>query len=119
MLLALSPLDGPSLDRLERIDTRCQRFDRLLVTLETRLAATPRTAQPEALLRIAELTLEHLHDIPRALDSARRAFEIEPGDRNLWPRVEEIYKDAQRLPISPTCCGMRPRHRRIALPTRY
>ena len=53
MLLALSPLDPASLDRLERIDTRCQRFDRLLTTLETRLTATPREEQPTALLRIA------------------------------------------------------------------
>ncbi len=96
MLLALRPLDAPSLDRLERIDTRCQRFDRLLTTLETRLTATPREAQPAALLRIAEISLEHLHDIPRALDSARRAFEVDPGNRALWPRVQEVYKDAQR-----------------------
>ncbi|MFT3921203.1 MAG: hypothetical protein QM778_01580 [Myxococcales bacterium] len=96
MLLALRPLDTGALDRLERIDTRCQRFDRLLGTLETRLAATSKAALPDALLRIAELALEHLHDIPRALDSARRAFEVDPANRALWPRVQELYRDAQR-----------------------
>jgi|GEM_PF-1584832 len=98
MLLALRPLDDAALDRLERIDTRCQRFDRLLGTLEARLAAASPEALPAALLRIADIALEHLHDIPRALDSARRAFEVNPGDRRLWPRVQEIYRDSQRGP---------------------
>ncbi len=96
MILALSPSDEAALDRLERIDTRCQRFDRLLGTLEGRLPNTPAPQQPEALLRIAELALEHLNDIPRAVDAAQRAFECAPTNQANWPRIATLYQDAQQ-----------------------
>src|SRR5690606_18237336 len=94
MLLALVPDDLAAFDRLERIDASCQRYDRLLATLETRLQYTPTPERPLALLRIAELALEQLNDIPKALAACRQALTLAPAARDLWPRAAQVFADA-------------------------
>ncbi|MCC7538315.1 MAG: hypothetical protein IT379_18970, partial [Deltaproteobacteria bacterium] len=87
------PDDFESLARMERIDERLERWERLLETLGYRVEVTADpTSKARLHARMAEVADRNLGDADRAIEHLTKAHELLAGDPEILNGLSELYE---------------------------
>ncbi len=96
-VLDLVPDDAEALERVERLDERMERWDRLLEILSYRLdVELEPDAKVQVLRRMAGVARDRLADLDRAAELLGRAVDLAPGDVDLLDALCDVYQQAAR-----------------------
>lgn len=96
-LLDEEPGDLDSLDRMERIDTRAERWDRLVETLSYRTEVVADNARAEIFSRMGRLADSRLGDMDRAAEYYGKALDLAPADTSILDALCSVYDRAERF----------------------
>ncbi len=94
-ILVNAPDDLTSLNALEKIYTRQNRFEESIAVLQRIAELNPQRAR-ETYHRLAEISLR-LYDDAQALEFARIAVDLNPDDASTHARLGDIYRQMQML----------------------
>lgn len=96
-ILASFPDDPEALEGLERNYRELRRFADLADLYEKRIAQEPGGEERRALLlQLGALQLDQLEDEVAAIEAYRRVLEMEPGDREAFDALVEIFGTSRR-----------------------
>jgi tetratricopeptide (TPR) repeat protein len=95
-LLALRPGDKAAIERMERVDEEGGNFERLLSTLERRVAVAARAERPALYMRMGTVAEQQLHDLDKAAEFFGNALDLAPDDAQALSRLVELFERAQR-----------------------
>lgn len=95
-LLELAPNDGGALERMEAIDQLSGSHERLLTTLERRLAAATPSQAANLLVRMATIAEGELLDVDRAAQYLKRALGHAPSNAQILAALGALYERSGR-----------------------
>ncbi|MBN1656531.1 MAG: hypothetical protein JXA30_22360 [Deltaproteobacteria bacterium] len=95
-IFAISAEERRALDNLERIDEQLGRFDRLLKTLELRVATEPKEKLAELYARMSAVAENELSDLNTAADYLNQALDLEPGNNQTLTKLLDLFERSER-----------------------
>ena len=97
-LVTYDPSTTEAFDRLERIYTEAEVWDRLVETYERVLAVTvDEEARVETLKRLALLNETVIEDMEAAADFYQQILDVRPDDRDTIAALEKLYEQQDRF----------------------
>jgi golgin subfamily B member 1 len=95
-VLDVVPDDLPALDRMESLDMRQQRYERLFDTLALRVDVLPPQERPAVLRRMAAMADERLGDLASSALNYEQALTLEPDDDTTAEALADVLTRAER-----------------------
>jgi len=95
-ILTIAPDDLPALDNMERIDRQVGNFDRLLKTLEMRVAIAPKNQLAGLYVRMGDVAEHDLSDRDTAADYLNQALALEPSNTDIFTRLYDLLEQSER-----------------------
>lgn len=95
-LLALKANDKSAFERMERIDEELGNHERLLKTLERRVAQSVRSERPALLVRMGIVAEEKLNDPQKAAEHLGEALDLTPDNTEILERLVRVFERGSR-----------------------